>query len=543
MAPQDRVDWPQVAYDARKSVIDAIPAEWRVQTTYPPGSNVLSAAKDAGFMSEEELQITDFSTDATAILEAIKAKKTTAAAVTVAFCKRAAIAHQHTCCLTDFFLEEALARAKELDEIYEKTGKVVGPLHGTVKEHLDIAGHFTTAGFSAQWRKHRASKHGHLVQILFDAGAVFYCKTNQPQSIMHLECASFWGETVNPYNTALTAGGSSGGESALISFGGSPLGLGSDIGGSLRSPSAACGIWTLKSTTMRVPKAGGIISTPGADSIASTVGPMGRSPRDMQLFFDTIQAARPWMHDYQLVPLPAAPGPIPSAPWRIGIMHHDGIVRPQPPITRALTALATKLKSRPDLFTVVEFKPYKHAEIKELTNELYFVDGGASVRARVNANGEPLLSLTEFAITRPRVRDHTASQLWEMNIERETLRGEYLEHWNSQNVDFVLCPVGPGPAPELGTAKYWAYTSVWNFVDYPAAVLPTGLFADPQLDAGEEYLKAEPLSKEDAENRNNYSPVTFAGAPLSLQLVGRRHADAAVLVAMEEISKQLPLQM
>jgi Asp-tRNA(Asn)/Glu-tRNA(Gln) amidotransferase A subunit family amidase len=62
---------------------------------------------------------------------------------------------------------------------------------------------------------------------------------------MHLETYSFWGQTMNPYNTALTAGGSSGGCSALIAFGGSPLGTGSDIGGSLRSPSAACGLWTL----------------------------------------------------------------------------------------------------------------------------------------------------------------------------------------------------------------------------------------------------------------------------------------------------------
>lgn len=83
----------------------------------------------------------------------------------------------------------------------------------------------------------------HIYNIIFDP--VFYCKTNLPQSIMHLETYSFWGQVVNPYNTAQTAGGSSGGCSALVAFGGALMSTGSDIGGSLRSPSAACGLWTL----------------------------------------------------------------------------------------------------------------------------------------------------------------------------------------------------------------------------------------------------------------------------------------------------------
>jgi Asp-tRNA(Asn)/Glu-tRNA(Gln) amidotransferase A subunit family amidase len=96
----------------------------------------------------------------------------------------------------------------------------------------------------------------HVVQTLYDAGAVFYCKTNLPQAIMHLETNSFWGETTNPYNTSLTPGGSSGecdavlkltagGCTALLAMGGSPLSLGGDIGGSLRAPAANCGVWTL----------------------------------------------------------------------------------------------------------------------------------------------------------------------------------------------------------------------------------------------------------------------------------------------------------
>jgi amidase len=75
-----------------------------------------------------------------------------------------------------------------------------------------------------------------LAIILRSAGAIFFCHTTLPQAIMHLECESFWGITKNPRNTFLTSGGSSGGEGALLAMRGSPMGVGSDIGGSIRIP-------------------------------------------------------------------------------------------------------------------------------------------------------------------------------------------------------------------------------------------------------------------------------------------------------------------
>jgi amidase len=90
----------------------------------------------------------------------------------------------------------------------------------------------------------------------------------------------------------------------------------------------------------------------------------------------------------------------------------------------------------------------------------------------------------------------------QLNIRRETLRAEYLAHYNAQNVDVILCPAGAGPAPALGTCKYWGYamhtsplafqpivftryTNVWNFLDYPAAVFPTGLYVEPEADVAD----------------------------------------------------------
>lgn len=88
---------------------------------------------------------------------------------------------------------------------------------------MQIAHHWSADGFVAT--RYQDDEDAHLVAILRDLGAVFYCKTNQPQAIMHLETISPYGRTLNPHNINLSAGGSSGGEAALIALRGSILGM------------------------------------------------------------------------------------------------------------------------------------------------------------------------------------------------------------------------------------------------------------------------------------------------------------------------------
>ncbi|KAK7002477.1 amidase domain-containing protein [Favolaschia claudopus] len=542
----------KVALEAVASRDSRIPEAFRLTpefiARYPPGSDVRDAAAESGLMTPEELDITRLDQDSVSILARMKSKELTAVQVATAFAKRAAIAHQLLFCLTDFFFEEALARAKELDEFYSTTGRLVGPLHGLpvgVKDHIHLTGHKSTAGFVADLLEPPAQQNSFITQILYDAGAVFYVKTNLPQCIMHLETYSFWGQVLNPLNTALTPGGSSGGCSALVAFGGAPMSIGSDIGGSLRSPANACGLWTLKASTLRVPKGAAHTAQPGADSIASTLGPQARSLRDIELFFSVVLGSEPWLKEHSILRIP---WDIPVSPtWsgsngriRVGVMWHDEIVMPQPPIGRALKALVDVLKEQPG-FEVMDYKPYKHLEAGALVHELYFVDGGEYVRARAASTGEPVLPLTEWVLTLPSVKKHTIHELWEMNRRREALRAEYLQHFNSQCVDVVLCPAGAGPAPALGTCKYWGYTNIWNFVDYPAAVFPTGLYSDPSTDLQDAAPRTY-MSEADKQNYENYVPETFIGTPLCLQLVSRRFADEIVVKVLQEISTVLPLR-
>jgi amidase len=98
----------------------------------------------------------------------------------------------------------------------------------SIKEHIPVAGTYSSQGSLASTVFNENDSH--MVKILREAGAVFYCKTNQPQAIMHLESTSHFGRTLNPFNIKLSAGGSTGGEAALVAMKGSVLGVGTDIG-------------------------------------------------------------------------------------------------------------------------------------------------------------------------------------------------------------------------------------------------------------------------------------------------------------------------
>jgi len=125
--------------------------------------------------------------------------------------------------------DQALARAEHLDNHLKKHKVPLGPLHGvpiSLKDSFKIRGFDSSLGIAAL-AFNPSSITSPLVSILLEAGAVIYCKTNVPQTLMALDSEnSLFGRTLNPFNRCLTAGGSSGGEGALISMKGSPLGVG-----------------------------------------------------------------------------------------------------------------------------------------------------------------------------------------------------------------------------------------------------------------------------------------------------------------------------
>jgi len=475
------------------------------------------------------------------LLASLTAGQLSATVVTDAFLRRAAVAQELVNCITELLPSLALQRAKELDAYFQEHGKPIGPLHGlpiSVKEHVGLKGLRCTTGYVSHW-DNICKEDAHILQILAKAGAVFHVRTTIPQTMMHLETDSnLYGVTVNPYNSSLTSGGSSGGEGALVALRGSCLGIGSDVGGSIRSPAANCGVYGLKPTAFRIPTDGYGYMMAGADTVESVLGPLSTSLSGLKLFMKAIIDTQPWLHEPALIPMPWRDVQFPlDRPLRIGVLWHDGVVKPHPPITRALTQVTAKLLSVG--IETVDFAPYLHDEAWAIISSLYFTDGGASEADIMAASGEPWRPLSTWIIKdNPCVKKLTVGELSYWLEEREAYRKEYALHWNRLEVDAVLCPVGPGVAPRHNTAKYWGYTSQWNLLDYPGVVFPV-CKADKNIDTiGSNF---ESLNGLDEDNLKSYSPDEVDGVPVSLQLVGRRFEDEKVLAILEHMMDKIGL--
>ena len=250
-----------------------------------------------------------------------------------------------TNCLTEVLFYEALARAAYLDKYQaEHDGKVVGPLHGlpiSLKDQFPTPPHPSSLGITMLATIPTKSEMP-LLTILRDMGAVFYVKTNIPTTLMVMETKNnIYGETLNPLNTDLSPGGSSGGEGALIAMKGSPLGLGTETGGSTRHPAAWTHLYALKPSTGRIP-IWGLSDRPFSTLVLSTVVPIARSLETIRVFYQAFlsQEIAPWLKDPSCLPIPWK-GEVTIQPTgrrlRLGIRGvSDGLVTVHPPVERAL---------------------------------------------------------------------------------------------------------------------------------------------------------------------------------------------------------------
>lgn len=208
--------------------------------------------------------------------------------------------------VTRVLADDARAAADEADRTLAG-GAAVGPLHGvpfSVKENIDVAGSPTTQGLPAL-ADAIPPLDAPVVERMRRAGAIPIARTNMPDLGLRVHThSSLHGETRNPWHPEHTTGGSSGGEAASIATGMSPLGLGNDIGGSLRNPAHCCGIASLKPTMGRVPHASALPPEDGAlaSQLMLAEGPMARSVADLRLALSILAGPHP--RDPFCVPAP-----------------------------------------------------------------------------------------------------------------------------------------------------------------------------------------------------------------------------------------------
>ncbi|KAJ5092012.1 amidase signature domain-containing protein, partial [Penicillium alfredii] len=382
------------------------------------------------------------------------------------------------------------------------------------KAHVGIAGRENTSGF-AGWVGRESPGDANAVNILLEAGAMIYARTNEPQGLMSIEtCNNITGNTVNPYNTDLSASGSSG-ESALQALHGSPLGIASDIGGSIRVPAANYGLYGLKPTTGRLPLIGLAAHMLGCETIMPTIGHL--SPTLGRVgSLNANRARESYIHKN-------------GKKLTVGAIWNDGEVTPAPPVTRALREVVERLKIAPDV-DVIEWKPYQQYFEKDsmLTvrcqTRLYNPDEGEAFARNLEFSGEPYASLTAWA-----ARDAPG-------IEKLSHQGE----WNTValEMDVILCPVYPTPAPQLHTSRYRGYASIWNLLDYPALVFPVTKI-QPERDAKDPVYT--PQNEFDRWCYDHYDAVAQQDAPVALQLVATKLEDENLVQGFKEIKEKIGL--
>ncbi|KAK3371231.1 amidase signature domain-containing protein [Lasiosphaeria ovina] len=547
-------NWEARAAAKRASTLDKIPAEWNLS----PAS--LSKARNQRdltgpfiqqFLNGDEIFI--LSKEATDIVDDIKHGKLSAVQVTTTFCKAAAIAHQINNCLHEVFFDKALERARELDAYYADKGTTIGPLHGlpiSLKDQFHIKGVDTTMGYVGWIGSNLGIKDPNLShqvesQItaeLLSLGAVLFCKTSLPQTLLFGETKNnIIGQTLNPHNQNLSCGGSSGGEGALQALRGSVLGVGTDIGGSVRIPAAFNGIFSLKPTPERLSYRDVANTNPGQNTYRSAVGFLSTSLDGLELALRSVLSTQPWIRDPAVIPIPfrqevvdeyrgrAGVDGIAKLPLKLGVLWTDRTVGPHPPIVRGLHEVVDSLRQAGH--KVVDWEPPLQATAKRVHVSFLFADGAHDIHSHLDLSGEPLIPDLQEAFKLRQPMDLLKYQ--SLTLEGLEYEAAYSDYWNStaergdgQIVDAVIMPVAPHAAVIPGKYYHTAYTEVINLINYSSAVIPVTK-ADKSVDIVDESY--QPLNPIDEQNWGAYDPEIYDGAPVGVQLVARKFEEEKIL--------------
>ena len=229
---------------------------------------------------------------------AIRTRQVTSREVLEAHLARVAAVNPQVNAITTVLETQARAAADAADAALQR-GDAVGPLHGvpvTVKVNIDVAGSPTTDGMPA-FAGAIPGRDAPLVARLRAAGAIPFARTNMPDLGLRWHTdSSLHGATRNPWDPAVTPGGSSGGEAVAVATGMSPLGIGNDVGGSVRWPSQCCGTAAIRPTLGRLPHHDSTLpmEVPIAFRMFMTDGPIARHVRDLRLALSVGGGASPY---------------------------------------------------------------------------------------------------------------------------------------------------------------------------------------------------------------------------------------------------------
>ena len=420
--------------------------------------------------------------------------------------------------------ERARKRARALD----RANTPADALHGvpmTVKESFDIAGLPTTWGVPEK-RNDIATRNALAVDRLLGAGAVVFGKTNVPRMLGDWQSFNdVYGTTNNPWNVASSPGGSSGGGAAALAAGLTGLETGSDIGGSIRQPAHACGVFGHKPTWGLLPPRGHA-PVPDVASMVdiAVIGPLARSAEDLQIAFDIMAGPDEAETDMRYA-LPA-PRATTLAGLRVAVWAEDAATHTDAEITAALHALARMLRregakvsltARPAFDPATAFEVYLKLLSAALTARATAEElAGIAERVRGYAPDD---RSADAVIARAAGLSH--GEWVGLNERRHRIRrtwGAFFQEW-----DVLLCPVHALPAlPHRHEAPSTELRIAVNSTDIPwnDMLFWPGITCAYHLPAS-----TAPLG------------MTHRGLPVGVQIVGPLYGDRTTLAVARMLEK------
>ena len=379
------------------------------------------------------------------------------------------------------FAEDALDRAREAEAAVMR-GDNLGPLHGvpyTLKDCIETAGLPMTLG-SKLFKGYVSQQDAEVFTRLKGAGGILLGKTNMPEFALWWETDNeVFGRTGNPWNLERTAGGSSGGETSAIAAGLSPLGLGTDLGGSIRAPSSLCGVVGIKPTLGRIPYTG---IQPQTLLRTIHVGPIARTVRDIGLAMSLL--AGPDQVDLYTPPVPlpdylALDARLPK--FKVGWSATAGAAV-EPEVQQAVAEAATALAELGLDVEPAEISGLEDNDAGAISNTIFVTEA--------RRYSSPTISGRESELTplfRARYIDSRVSSLdeyLEAAEQWEVLRRRVKEYFT--RYDIFLCPTVPMPAYPHGQREFQIagqtlpgrhtlrLTLPWDLTGSPAISVPFG---------------------------------------------------------------------
>ncbi|SOE87590.1 aspartyl-tRNA(Asn)/glutamyl-tRNA(Gln) amidotransferase subunit A [Burkholderia sp. YR290] len=385
--------------------------------------------------------------DATRLAELIRTREVSPVEVVQAHLDRiSAVDHKINAIVT--VADDALKAAKAA-EAAVMAGETLGPLHGvpfTAKDSIDTEGVMTQRA-SPIFKGRVPEKDATSIVRMKKAGGILLAKTNHPEFSFWIETDNLLsGRTLNPWNLERTPGGSSGGESAAVAAGMSPLGLATDVAISVRGPAALTGVVGLKATHGRIPMTG---IWPRVPRRFWHIGPIARSVRDVALAYSLL-AGPDGADGFSTAPLSvdAGVGSTPGRPLRVGWLV-DAFAPVDADVASTVQASVDALKSLGIAVEPVRIPVLEKINALELLWKLQVMETKPAFRKVTAGHEDKIFKHVQGVYDTP---DTTIEDFVDAEQKAEQLRDGFAEYF--QRYDALLCPVTTVPAHAHDAAEF-----------------------------------------------------------------------------------------